>query len=140
MCKSSVSTVSGMFLSAVHTCSLVGCEPSEDAAHCRVLMRLQAMGLASVRHFSRLLPLLLEWLHAPDMDSRLAAAPVLHAVLKHTWPRLPAHAGVIWQHVAKEYAREASIALKMEGDQGPLSSTLCSHTQSLLHMQMSAEH
>ncbi|BDA44453.1 Uncharacterized protein At2g39910 at C-terminar half [Coccomyxa sp. Obi] len=79
---------------------------------------LQAMGLASVRHFSRLLPLLLEWLHAPDLDTRLAAAPVLHAVLKHTWPRLPAHAGLLWQHVAQEYTREAQFALKSEASAG----------------------
>lgn len=81
------------------------------------------MGLASVRHFSRLLPLLLEWLHAPDMDTRLAAAPVLHAVLKHTWPRLPAHADLIWQHVAQEYTREAKF-VPDSGDQAPLIHTL----------------
>ena len=68
------------------------------------------MGLASVRYFSRLLPLLLEWLHAVDLDTRLAALPVLHTVLKHTWPRLPAHASIIWQHVAQEFARELDFS------------------------------
>ncbi|KAK9915551.1 hypothetical protein WJX75_000610 [Coccomyxa subellipsoidea] len=73
---------------------------------------LQAMGLASVRSFSRLLPLLLDWVHAPDVDTRLAALPVLHAVLKHTWPRLPAHASIIWQHVAQEFARDIEFVQK----------------------------
>ena len=37
----------------------------------------QALGLASVRHFSQLLPLLLEWLPATDAETRLLAAQVL---------------------------------------------------------------
>lgn len=80
---------------------------------------LQAMGLASVRSFSRLLPLLLDWVHAPDVDTRLAALPVLHAVLKHTWPRLPAHASIIWQHVAQEFARDIEFVQKA-GDLHPV--------------------
>ena len=67
------------------------------------------MGLASVRSFARLLPLLLEWVHAPDQDTRLAALRALHAVLSTTWPRLPAHAGLIWQHVAREYESEMAM-------------------------------
>lgn len=32
-------------------------------------------------------------------------------VLKHTWPRLPAHARVVWDHLLEEYtAAEASCA------------------------------
>lgn len=70
---------------------------------------LQAMGLATVRSFARLLPLLLEWAHAPDQDTRLAALQALHTVLARTWPRLPTHAGLIWQHVADEYKSETRI-------------------------------
>ena len=40
---------------------------------------LQALGLATVRHFSQLLPLLLEWLAATDAETRLLAAQVLIA-------------------------------------------------------------
>ncbi len=38
---------------------------------------LQALGLATVRHFSQLVPLLLEWLAATDAETRLLAAQVL---------------------------------------------------------------
>ena len=35
----------------------------------------------------------------------------LVTVLKHTWPRLPAHAQVVWNHLSEEYtAAEASCA------------------------------
>ena len=37
---------------------------------------LQALGLASVRYFSQLLPLLLEWLHANGIETRVLAAKV----------------------------------------------------------------
>ena len=37
---------------------------------------MQALGLASVRYFSQLLPLPLEWLHADDSETRLLAAQV----------------------------------------------------------------
>jgi len=36
----------------------------------------QALGLANVRHFSQLLPLLLDWLHASDAETRLLAVQV----------------------------------------------------------------
>lgn len=70
----------------------------------------QAMGLALVRHFSRLLPLLLEWVSATDVDTRLAALPVLHVVLQRTWPRMPAHAHLICQHLLQEHAQETQAA------------------------------
>lgn len=63
-----------------------------------------------VRHFHRLMPLLLEWMHAPDLETRLAAVKVLRTVLTRTWPRLPAHASLIWQHVTSEYKLEARHA------------------------------
>lgn len=37
---------------------------------------MQALGLATVRHFSQLLQLLLEWLAASDAETRLLAAQV----------------------------------------------------------------
>lgn len=92
---------------------------SQGLQSCHIDFSSQAMGLASVRFFSRLLPLLLEWVHAPDMDTRLAALPVLHAVLKHTWPRLPAHASIIWQHVAQEFATDIEFVQKA-GDLHPV--------------------
>ena len=74
------------------------------------MLILQAMGLATVRAFSRLLPLLLEWVHAPDLDTRLAALRALRSVLARAWPRLPAHASLIWQHIAREYESECALA------------------------------
>ena len=76
----------------------------------RLVAALQAMGLATVRAFSRLLPLLLEWVHAPDLDTRIAALRTLRSVLARAWPRLPAHASLIWQHIAREYESERALA------------------------------
>jgi hypothetical protein len=89
-------------------------------AHYVPLMRLhvQAMGLATVRHFSRLMPLLLEWIHAPDLNTRLAALQALHTVAARTWPRLPAHASLIWQHVVREFRIEARQSQRA-GDTSP---------------------
>lgn len=58
------------------------------------------MGLAQVRHWARLLPQLLAWAGAGDAASRAAALRALHASLRAAWPRAPAHASLIWRHLA----------------------------------------
>ena len=85
------------------------CKVTHQEGHVILHAHAQAMGVASVRSFSRLLPLLLEWVHAPDQDTRLAALKALHAVLALTWPRLPAHASLIWQHISREYESELAV-------------------------------
>ena len=54
---------------------------------------VQALGLASVGHFARLMPLLLPWCWAPDAQTRLLALQALTQLLRFCWPRVPAHAG-----------------------------------------------
>lgn len=58
-----------------------------------------SLGLITVRHFARLMPLLLEWLHTPNGEVSLAACNTLAVVSKYTWPRMPAHAAVLKQHI-----------------------------------------
>lgn len=60
---------------------------------------VSCMGLTTCRYLSRLMPLLLEWLHAPDASTRVQALALLGAVLRATWPRVPAHAAALWRHL-----------------------------------------
>ena len=69
-------------------------------------------------HPPRLLPLLLEALHAFDAPSQAAALDALASVVVHAWPRMQAHAPALWAHVAALYAREAEAG----ADAAPLSS------------------
>jgi hypothetical protein len=60
---------------------------------------LPRLRLYAARHLSRLAPLLLEWLLAPDEATRRAAAGCWEGVLRCCWPRAGAHAAVVWQHL-----------------------------------------
>lgn len=62
------------------------------------------MGVAQVRHWARLLPLLLAWAAAADARTRAGALRALHTALRAAWPRLPAHARLIWRHLAVQDA------------------------------------
>ena len=42
------------------------------------------------------MPLLLAWCYEPDEATCLAALQALQQVIKHTWPRMPAHASFLW--------------------------------------------
>jgi hypothetical protein len=66
------------------------------------------LGLYVVRHFAALMPLLLEWTHAYDADSSVAALQVLEQLVRHAWPRMAVHAGVIQQH-ANEVLRQEQV-------------------------------
>ncbi|KXZ55058.1 hypothetical protein GPECTOR_3g216 [Gonium pectorale] len=57
------------------------------------------LGLTSLRYFSRIMPPLLEWLHAHDRDSRVAALGLTAALVRAAWPRMPAHAVALWRHM-----------------------------------------
>lgn len=57
---------------------------------------MQALGLVTVRHFGRLMPLLLPWCWAPDEGTRLQALQALDVLLRCCWPRIPAHRGECW--------------------------------------------
>ena len=38
----------------------------------------------------------------------LAWLQALTLVLRHTWPRMPAHAQLVWDHLAEEYGTTAA--------------------------------
>ena len=56
---------------------------------------IQATGLASVKYFARLLPLLLQWTDATDRPTRLGALGALHSLVLKTWPRMIAHCTIL---------------------------------------------
>lgn len=62
---------------------------------------LPCIGLYIVRYFAQLMPLLLEWTHAYDEGTVIVALQVLASVLRHAWPRMAAHADVIWEHLVE---------------------------------------
>ncbi|KAF6251398.1 hypothetical protein COO60DRAFT_621989 [Scenedesmus sp. NREL 46B-D3] len=62
---------------------------------------LPCVGLYVLRHTASLMPLLLEWSHACDKASVLAAVRLLGCLVRHAWPRVGAHAGVIWRHLVE---------------------------------------
>jgi hypothetical protein len=62
---------------------------------------LPRLGLMAVRHFGRLMPLLLEWLHSPRPEARLQAMRCLELLLQNCWPRMGAHAEVLQAHLRR---------------------------------------
>ena len=62
-------------------------------------MILQVLGLHTLRFFSTLMPLLLGWSHEPETATCMAALEALQEVIKHTWPRMPAHASFLWSQL-----------------------------------------
>ncbi|KAA6425014.1 MAG: hypothetical protein FRX49_05188 [Trebouxia sp. A1-2] len=58
------------------------------------------LGLQTLRFFSKLMPLLLNWCQEPDLATQLKALEVLQEIVRHTWPRMPAHASFLWTFLA----------------------------------------
>jgi len=87
---------------------------------------VEAMKLQCVLHFSRVMPLLLDWLHAPVEDLHLKAAECLKLVMEVTWPRIPAHSAVLLEHFCKAYENAA----REQWDTGPLEAVV----EMLLHI------
>lgn len=57
---------------------------------------VHALGLATLRHAARIMPLAMEWLRAPDAHTRLGAMVLVQHLAKQTWPRFgPAHATAV---------------------------------------------
>lgn len=77
---------------------------------------LQVLGLHTLRFFSSLMPLLLGWCREPGQATCLAALEALREIIKHTWPRMPAHASFLWlqlQHVSTLHPQ-----MQVHGSQG----------------------
>ncbi|KAG6549634.1 hypothetical protein Mapa_008612 [Marchantia paleacea] len=72
---------------------------------------IEAMGLVLVAHFSRLLPLLYYWLHAPDDLTCLLALARLRTVIIYTWPRVPAHIKRFTEEAVKAYFESSTRKL-----------------------------
>ena len=82
-------------------------------------MMLQVLGLHALRFFSTLMPLLLGWCHEPDQATCLAALEALQEVIKHTWPRMPAHASFLWSQLQQiNTLRPEMQACGSQGDKG----------------------
>lgn len=64
------------------------------------------LGLLTLRFFSTLMPLLLEWCHDLDGATQLKALQVLQQVVIHTWPRMPAHASFLWSQLQSIHVAE----------------------------------
>lgn len=64
------------------------------------------LGLQLTAHFSRLMPLLLGWCVAPRQSVRAAALEALLEVIRLTWPRIGAHAAVLWRVLRRVYDEE----------------------------------
>ena len=60
----------------------------------------------------RLMPLVLESLHAYDVQSRAAASALLLIVVRCTHPRIGAHAVFLWGHLLSAFCRDAPEALE----------------------------
>ena len=63
------------------------------------MLLVQALGLSTLRFFSTLMPLLLEWCHDLDESTQLKALEALQEVIRHTWPRMPTHASFLWSQL-----------------------------------------
>ncbi|KAL3684325.1 hypothetical protein R1sor_002347 [Riccia sorocarpa] len=70
--------------------------------------QLEAMGLVLVVHFSKLLPLLYHWLHAPDDTTCLLVLARLRTLIISTWPRVPAHMKRLTVEVVQTYYEASS--------------------------------
>ncbi len=67
-------------------------------------------GVQLTRYFRRLMPLLLEWCVSIHKNVRLGALRAVHAVVRATWPRIPAHAAVIWTVLESVYVDETVLS------------------------------
>jgi len=76
----------------------------------------QVLGLQTLQFFSKLMPQLLNWCQEPDLATQLKALEVLQETVRHTWPRMPAHASFLWPqlHVVQEQL-QANTASDLDG-------------------------
>ncbi|GAX81724.1 hypothetical protein CEUSTIGMA_g9152.t1 [Chlamydomonas eustigma] len=85
---------------------------------------VKAIGLSTLRHLSRLMPLLLECLQAFDAPSRAAASALMLTVLQETWQRQQAHAAVLLMHLVPAYQQELrNLGVEGSGVEDILSSS-----------------
>lgn len=59
------------------------------------------VGVHIVRHFARLMPLMVEWVHSSKAEARLQAIGVMMTLVRYAWPRLAVHADVLQSHLQR---------------------------------------
>jgi hypothetical protein len=74
------------------------------------------MGVQLASYFRRLMPMLLEWALARQKGVRIGALLALRDALTAAWPRVPAHAGVVWEVLERVYSDEIELAAAPEED------------------------
>ncbi|KAL0020877.1 hypothetical protein WJX77_004791 [Trebouxia sp. C0004] len=76
------------------------------------------LGLQTLRFFSKLMPQLLHWSQEPDLATQLKALEVLQEIVRHTWPRMPAHASFLWSqlHVVQEQLQASTASDRSDLD------------------------
>jgi hypothetical protein len=73
---------------------------------------LRRLGLYTVKHLPRLMPLLLQQQLTLSGSTRVAAVLLLAEVVIRTWPRMPAHALIIFQVLASAAQQEDDLYFK----------------------------
>jgi len=73
---------------------------------------ISVFGLQLTRYFSRLMPLLLEWCISTRKGVRLGALRAVQCAVRATWPRIPAHAAVLWDILERVHEDEVQFAGK----------------------------
>lgn len=66
------------------------------------------LGLQLAAHSARLMPLLLRWAEHPAARVRRAALAALLQAVTLTWPRVGAHAAVVWHVLRRVFQQEQS--------------------------------
>ena len=99
----------------------------------------QVLGLQTLRFFSKLMPLLLNWCQEPDPATQLKALEVLQEVVRHTWPRMPAHASFLWSqlHVIQEQL-QANTASDTASDHSDLDGSHRDALDQKMQMQLAS--
>lgn len=113
--------------SCMHGVCFFGCTPKHvhPTGSTPSIADLQVLGLHSLRFFSSLMPLLLGWCHEADQATCLAALQVLQEVIKHTWPRMPAHASFLWSQLQQISTEQAAMCAQDEHSRdAPVSTTM----------------
>ena len=80
------------------------------------------------------MPLLLGWCHAPDQATCLAALQALQEVIKHTWPRMPAHASFLWSQLQEISTEQAMCAHAEHDENASLSTTMAETMQHIANI------
>ena len=81
------------------------------------------------------MPLLVEWCRESDLATQLKALEALSEVIRHTWPRMPAHASFLWSqlhHIQHHHCADAP--LEVSSDAADAQQQLLQHLASIAKM------